>query len=119
MLVKVWNDNTLPFEQEFQGEKLKVAAQRYIMMDNEKAIMFRGQYFPMQFDAGGTQKRESYKMIRIEQMGGGELPKIDKLKCQACSYIGLNNADLDEHVNSEHLDQLINKEEYKKRAKKK
>jgi hypothetical protein len=116
--VKVWNDNFLPYTEVFEDKKIHIEPQRFIVMDREKAIKFLGTYHYIELDGGGVQKPESYKKLRVERIDGKqELDKINTLKCQGCSFIGTDKKDLDDHITEMHLDQMIDKEEYKKRLK--
>ena len=115
-LAKVHNDNFLPFTQEFEGKTVHIEANHYITMDHEKARMFASKYFPMQKDVGGQQKPESYKKIRVEVVGDKkELVEIDKLRCQACAFIGNTKEELDEHITERHIHLMYDKDEVKKR----
>lgn len=115
-MVKLHNDNFLPFAQEFQGDMIKIDAKRFILMDEEKAIQFRGTYYPIVRDSGGQQIPSSFKMLRIEKIEQSDIPKIEKFRCQACSFYGENKVELDTHINSKHLNQLVDEDEFKKRA---
>ena len=115
--VKVCNRNHYPFKQFFEEENIMIEAGRFIIMDKEKAMKFKGTYFPMEFDAGGRQKPESFKKIEIEEMGEQELVKVKKSMCQACGFIALNAKDLDEHINEKHVHDIIDKKEREKRMK--
>jgi hypothetical protein len=117
--VKVWNDNYLPYRENFEDQDVRIEANRFVLMDREKAVKFLGTYAPVEKDAGGTQKPESFKKLRIELLGSTqELGQIKKTSCQACSFVGTDAKDLDKHINEFHLDQLIDKKEYEKRLKK-
>ncbi len=117
--VKVWNDNYLPYRETFEDDKIRIEANRFVLMDREKAIKFLGTYAPVEKDAGGTQKPESFKKLRIELLASTqELGDIKKHSCQACPFVGVDVKDLDKHVTEFHLDQLIDKKEYEKRLKK-
>lgn len=119
-LVKVWNDNFHPYRENFEEQEIIIQANRFILMDYEKAVMFLGKISRVEVDGGGTQLPQSYKNLRIETMKDTkiELGKIEKLKCIGCSFIALNEEDFENHITEMHLDQLIDKEEYKKRLKK-
>src|SRR5947208_2212525 len=65
-LAKVWNDNELPFEQNFKGDMIRIAPKSFIEMEYEEAHSFAGSPSAMRFDGMGQQTKESYKMIRVE-----------------------------------------------------
>lgn len=115
--VKVWNDNFLPYTEKFKEEEIVIAPNRYILMDKEQAILFKGQYTPIETDGGGQPLPRSFKMIRIEDANNADIASSVKFSCHGCSFVGLDAKDLDNHVNEMHLDQLVDKDEHKKRVK--
>ena len=113
---KVWNKNFLPFKQDFEDRDVHIEPNHYIVMDSEKAHQFACKYFPIQKDAGGQQKPESYKMIEVEIIGSQEeLKAVEKLRCQACTYIGLTKEELDNHITEAHIHLMLDEDERKKR----
>lgn len=104
MLVKVWNDNVHPFEQEFKGEKIKIAARGFVEMDYEDAVQFRGCYYPPRFDGARNQTPESYKMIRVDSPA--KQTEQTWQICAACGDRFANQAELDQHVDKNHLHEL-------------
>ena len=115
-LCKVWNENFLPFKQKMEDELISIEANRFVMMDQEKAEQFLAMFHPIELDAGNVQKPSSYKKLRIEQLSAGEEVKINKLKCMACSYIGKDKEDLDTHCTEKHLYQFAEPREREKRG---
>ena len=116
--VKVVNFNDYPFEQLFKGMQIRIPAGQFVLMEEDDAILFRGMYSPIDQDAGGMQKPESFKRIRIEK----NITAADKgsnadasLLCQACGFKASNKWELDGHVNDLHIDQLVDEDEQKKR----
>lgn len=117
-MVKVWNDNTLPYKEVFEEKQIVIEPSRFVLMDYEKAIKFRGTFAPIKVDAGGVQLKESYKKIRLEVIKGTkEMSDATKHLCQSCKYLAISEKDLDDHIDSKHLDQLIDEEYKKKRLK--
>jgi uncharacterized C2H2 Zn-finger protein len=79
--------------------------------------MFASKYFPIKRDAGGRQTIESYKKIEVEVIGDqSELKEIEKMRCQACSFVGLTKEDLDEHITENHVHLMVDEKEVKKRT---
>jgi hypothetical protein len=74
-LVKVWNDNSLPFKQKFKGETYEIAPHSYIEMEYDLAVAFKSSPVPMTFDGQGPTPA-GYKMIRVE----GRRPVDDSVK---------------------------------------
>jgi hypothetical protein len=116
--VKVWNDNYLPYQEDFEDKSLRIEANRFILMDHEKAIKFLGTISAYSTDAGGVQKPETYKKLRIERLESTkQLGDLQKHKCQACMFIGKDAKDLDDHITEYHATQLLDKKEWQKRNK--
>jgi len=96
--VKVFNDNVHDFKQNFRGEAIYIPAKGFVEMDQDDAHTFQSQYYPPEVDAGGAQKPESFKMLRVE--GGNTTPTLDPWTCQACGYKGISKKDLSDHVSA-------------------
>jgi uncharacterized C2H2 Zn-finger protein len=117
-MAKVWNKNFLPFTQEFEGKDVHIEPNHYVVMDHEKGRMFAAKYFPIKKDAGGRQTPDSYKMIEVEVIGSKEdLEKVNKLRCQACTFVGADKKDLDTHITERHIHLMVDKDERDKRTK--
>ena len=67
---KVWNMHPLGYthKEMFREEMIEIKANEFIVMDDEDAVLFKGQYFPMKFDAQDQQDPKSYKVIKVEPM---------------------------------------------------
>ena len=117
-MVKVWNDNHFPYRETFEDQKIVIEPKRYVLMDYEKAIKFKGTFSPIEVNAGGVQKPESYKKIRLEVLKSTkEATEAVKYICQSCKYLAISEEDLDTHTDEKHLDQLLDEEYKKKRLK--
>jgi hypothetical protein len=68
MEVKVWNDNTHPYREEFKGNKIDIPAGKFVKMQDDEAVLFLGTMNPMKFDVDGKQDPKSYKKLRIEKI---------------------------------------------------
>jgi hypothetical protein len=114
--VQVWNDNVHPFTQRFKGEKVTIAAQSWIWMDQDEAHQFEGSFSPPILDVDGNGKAEGFKMIRVVKAEGA--PAEDKPKsaqaqanvCQACRFQAANAKDLEEHQKASHASQALTDE---------
>lgn len=97
MKVKVWNDNVYDFKQEWRGEKIFIPAGQWVEMEDDFAHNFLCAYHPIEVDAGGNQKPQSFKRLRIE----GKAIRVNdhKLTCQACGYMAVSKKDLLTHTN--------------------
>ena len=126
-LVKVFNDNDIPYEEEFKGEMIKIGAGKYVVMDREKATLFKGTMIPIKVDAGGRQKKESYKKIRLVAVAPDEKlqatrlqdKRTQKLRCHGCAFEADSLEKMDAHINDYHLDDLADQKEREKRVAKK
>lgn len=105
-LVRVWNDNTYPFRQNFKGEDIMIPAKKFIMMDEEDAVSFRGKYSPPILDGANNCLPHSYKMIRIEHNSEPEALVSSKFRCHADGAEFDTQEELDEYVKANHADKL-------------
>jgi hypothetical protein len=124
MQVKVWNDNVHDFnDPDFKGNPIKIPAGKYIEMDREEAVDFKGKYHAPEVDGEGVAKPESFKMIRIEEPKKGSYaetgPKKQTHKCQACGEEWLSEEQLLKHIRTEHADQWADDKEDVEKALKK
>lgn len=118
---KVWNDNDHPHTEMFKGDKITILPKKYVVMQEDDAVMFRGQFYPPVLDGDGQALPTSYKKIRIElHDDGAVVEEVSEPKhiCQACKYEADSAKDLLEHVNVTHKDALIVDEEAEKEIKK-
>jgi hypothetical protein len=121
-LVRVWNDNVFPFRQVFKGNEIYIGAKKFIEMEETEAYEFRGAYSPIVRDGDGQPTPESYKMIRVEKTDKSAhkpAPAAQEHICQACGKQFGNKKELETHIDSEHIEQLADKEEADKRRSKK
>lgn len=120
-LVRVWNDNVFPFRQYFKEKEIFIGPRKCIEMEETEAYEFRGAYSPIVRDADGQPTPESYKMIRIERTDkSAHQPVVAPAEnvCQACGKQFPNKKELETHIDTEHLEQLADKEEADKRREK-
>lgn len=111
MKVKVWNDNIYPFIGNFRDQKIHIPAKEYIEMDHDQAVLFRGEFHPIERDADGQPLPRSYKMIRVEEFGHlAPEVKVNPLLCLACRYLATSDGDLKEHQKI-HAGQVLHDED--------
>lgn len=109
-LAKVWNDNTLPFEQMFKGEKVSIPAKSFIEMEFEEAMSFKSKGHRMEFDGMGQQKPESFKMIRVEgRPDTGN--QVTAFKCHADGSLHATKESLNDYVQKNHVQKQVEPEE--------
>lgn len=121
--MRVWNENTYPLKDTFRGEPLVILPKEFIEMEEDDAILFRGQYTPMILRADKTPDPAHFKMLRLEKIDGTEM-KIEKEPehiCQGCKYKATSAKDLEEHGKAMHSDSILVDEDAEKaiKAKKK
>jgi hypothetical protein len=126
--VKVWNDNTYDYSEDFRENKIRIKAKSFIYMDAEEAHLFKCNFAPIRVDADGNATPDSYKMIRIETVSGEEPVKPEaaqaKFVCQLDGAEFESQADLDAYISENYKDRIVVDSEAekavaeKKRAKK-
>jgi len=115
--VRVWNDNTHPYQETFREHKIQIPPKSFIMMEESEAQIFKGTFAPPKLDADGNDIPEGYKMIRIEYVQAPQVVQVAEHLCQACSYKGSSKSDLEAHIDANHLEIMADKDEQEKRAK--
>lgn len=106
--VRVWNDNSYPFSQEFKGEKITIGPRQFKVMEYYEAMEFKSAFSPIEKDGDGQPLPRSYKMIRVEQPAGdvGLAQDEDEKKfiCHATGVAYATQAEADaENKKHEHL----------------
>ncbi len=121
--VRVWNENSYPYKENFKGEFINIPPYSYIEMEKDEAVLFKGTFCEPKYDAGGGAIPSSFKKIRIGEIGeiGGNesVPEIKPrpFKCQVCGFEGENTIELDKHINEKHLDVMVDQKEKERRTK--
>jgi hypothetical protein len=119
--VKVWNDNTYPYEEVFMGKTVKIAPKDFVEMKLPHAEKFLGTFPSPTVDGSGQQNPATYKMLRISQ-GNVDHKQAEaraQLICTRCSYEASSSVDLEEHIDSKHLDELEDQKLAQERKEKK
>lgn len=102
--VRVHNDNVHKFTQRFMDEDILIEPGKFILMDEHKAIKFKGHYSPIELDGNGQPMPTSFKMIRLEKIGQDDKP-VQKFKCMACEHPEFQDqVSLDAHIDSKHTE---------------
>jgi uncharacterized C2H2 Zn-finger protein len=123
--IRVWNDNTVPYTEEFMDEKITILPGKYRDMEADEANRFCGTFGNgIQLDGMGNPTVESMKMLRKEFIeplfddGSGKFgmkATSDDFKCNVCGKICIDQEHLDGHVNAQHLNEMADKTEQSKR----
>jgi hypothetical protein len=118
MNVKVVNDNVHPYKERFRDQTIYIAPRSYVEMEHGEAHLFLGTMPPnIELDGNGIQKPQSYKMLRIEPMGGAATTPTPVYKCMIDGREFATQAELDEYIEENHADAIIDdksKEQFKK-----
>lgn len=120
MKVRVWNDNEFTHKEKLRDEPVEIPAKRFVLMEEDDAIIFRGQYTPILVDYDGQPMKQSYKMIRIERITDETPVKAaEEHVCMSCGSKHESVSSLEAHIDENHLEQLDDPEVAKKRRAKK
>ena len=112
MQVKVWNDNTHVYEENFKGRDIKIEPKGYITMDKGDAQMFLKSFKNPQIK-NGYPNPKYFKMLRIDT--DMSAPKEDpKFVCNFCGYEAATQAELDLHIKNHHMDDILMDDDEKK-----
>jgi hypothetical protein len=98
--VKVWNDNFLPFEQRFKGEKIRIEANSFIEMEHDDAVQFKSYPHAMKFDGMNQQDPSSFKKIRIDGRPVATDDKVVAYRCQRDGTLHPSKEALEAHIAS-------------------
>lgn len=101
-LYRVYNDNVHPFQQEYNGDMIKIPPKQYVEMEREDAKVFMGMYYPMKLDAMDQQDPRSYKMLRLVPPEGFEAE--NKPTCHICGSKFDGEKTLAAHIDEAHAD---------------
>jgi len=117
MLVKVVNDNMHPYTEKYKGQTIHIPARGSITMDLNEASHFLGTNPGVaQMDAGGQQKPETFKMLRIERMDA--VPRVEpetkKFVCAADGKEFQTQAALEAHIAENYMDRMVDEDAKKK-----
>lgn len=117
MKVRVWNKNEHVLKDQLRGDPIVIEPGKFVIMEDDDANIFKGQYIPIYYDAGGLQDPRSYKILHIEPIEEAKKPevKIEQYACVACGRVLNSKDDLDKHVDEFHLDSLADPEVAEKR----
>jgi hypothetical protein len=116
MQVKVWNRNTHPFKQDWNGQSISIAAKGFILMEEGEAHEFLGSYSPVIRDGGGQPDPRFKKDLIIEKISEKkEGPSPEDHTCNKCGIPHATKEDLEKHIDLNHLDDLEDQEVATKR----
>lgn len=122
--IKIWNDNIYPYEEKFKGQQIRIEAGKFIEMDYDEAILFKGTFAPIRRKGDGTFDPRSFKKIRLDDEDVAKIKSFrlhlmdqdDKEKvyvCNACGKEFLTKTGLEKHVKTKHLGDMVDKEAMK------
>lgn len=112
-LVRVWNDNIHDHTEKFRGQMVVIPAGKYVEMQAEDAVLFKSQFTPIIRNKGGRDDPRGFKKIRIEynptaaDIKDAVADHEQAVTCQACGYGAKTQADLLEHIKTNHASQMV------------
>ena len=117
--VRVYNDNKFVYKERFMDEDIVIEPGKFITMDEQKAVRFRGTQSPVELDHDGNPTPQSYKMIRLEKIDSNRPEKVeDKFLCMACGDESFQSQKaLDAHIDEKHQDQWADLDHKEKKQK--
>jgi hypothetical protein len=114
--VKLWNRNTHPYSEIFNGKLIEIPANEYVVMDYEEANRFMGKWCPIKKDKGGTPLPSSYKMLAIDPKdksraeaflrNESEVKAKKTFVCHCCGEEFEKKKALIDHVKKKHMNDL-------------
>ena len=76
---RVWNmhpDKNSVHREKFRDDMIEIKAGKYVLMDYEDAVQFKGQYFPMIIGPDGQHDPKGFKMIKLEKHDPSEEQEV-------------------------------------------
>lgn len=111
MQVRVWNDNVHVYRETWKDMKIEIPPKQFITMEFMDASDFLGtRPQRIDVDANGTQKPESYKMLRIEKMDGREAEARKEFRCMIDNQVFRTQAELDEYIAKHYAEKIVDEE---------
>jgi hypothetical protein len=107
--IKVWNENSYPYEEKFRDNLIKIPPKGHVLMEKDEADTFFGTFKPPVLDGDGNHHPSGFKMLRLEPVGKQEAAAA-VFPCNVCNYKASSAEDLDEHSDANHLDRLVDQE---------
>ena len=105
--VKVWNDNTYKYEENFKGDYVSIPPKEFIIMEHDQAIDFKGTMNNVIRNADGVCEPRGYKMIRLEKIPEGAHPsKKNLFRCEADGKMFDSSEELDSYIKNNHTEKL-------------
>ncbi len=104
-LVKVRNNNSHTFEQDYQGRKISIQPGQFVEMDEEDAVVYLGMKSTIKIDNKGNHDPKYFKMLSIERGNSPATKTIDnKFMCNACREQTSSWVELEAHTRLMHSD---------------
>ena len=107
---RVYNEHPdgLTHKEVFREQKIEIPAGKFILMDYEDAVLFKGQYYPMKMDAMGAPDRTTFKVIRIAPNTADDKPEVKAR--HVCNMDGRefpSKAELDAYIEAKYGEQIF------------
>lgn len=125
MKVKVWNDDTREYVEEYNGKMIRIPPKGFIVMERGDATGFMGKYKPIKIN-GQTGEHVQRKKLRREFIEEREDTRennqeVKKHKCMIDGKEFNSEEELVKYVKDNHMDRLADKktkDEFSKKVKK-
>lgn len=112
--VRVVNFNEVMHVENFKGDTLRIPAGGSIEMEEEDAILFKGNFRTPVKLKDGSQTLESMKKIRIEPILSADSLKEEKKPdpnvCHKCGFSAKSNAGLLAHIRANHIESMVDED---------
>jgi hypothetical protein len=120
--VKVWNRNSHDHVDKFKGSEIKIPAGKFIEMDYDEAILFKGKFYQPEIMKNGMQDPRSFKWVELDpedvarvknnraRMMSDDSETEKVFVCQACSKEFRTKNGLLKHIKDKHQTTMVDKE---------
>lgn len=109
--VRVWNDNKYEHREKFKGGMVIIPAGKYIEMNRDDAVLFKGQFTGM---PENPRDARGFKMIRLEFNPSKIKDVVEEVEqantCQACGFVAKTSAGLSAHIRANHQNQMVDED---------
>jgi hypothetical protein len=109
--VAVFNDNIYPYKEKFKDDEINIPSKGHILMERQEAVQFLGQMNAPVLGADNEHLPQGFKMLRIIQ-NKKDLEAVESpvIKCHQCNDEFSTQELLDDHIRTEHIDKIEDKD---------
>jgi hypothetical protein len=106
MKMRIWNDNTIDYKENFRGNEIVIKAGKYIDMEWGEGNIFVSTFVPPVKMANGNPDPNFVKMLRRERIADTRVDSKKIHKCMMCGDEHKSEFMLKAHIADEHKDFL-------------